>query len=60
MENKIIFVDNKYFKIVNILKLSNSYNLLGFYSKDKKTWFEHVSSITVSESEYFALIKQLF
>lgn len=54
MEKKQIILEYKgrYFLVQNYMKLSNSYNVLGFWGDDLQTWDKHVSTITLTEDEF--------
>jgi hypothetical protein len=57
MKNKIIKLqEGKYFLIMSVLKLSNSYNIIGFSSNDKKNWSTHVESMNISAIQFDSLV----
>lgn len=55
-EKKRIILEHKekgkYFLVQNYMKLSSTYNVLGFWGDDLQTWDEHVSTITLTEEEF--------
>lgn len=52
MNKKVVRIKNKYFLIMSSLKLKTSYNLLGFFSDDGKTWEKHVKTVNLTEVEF--------
>lgn len=52
-QKKVIFkYQGRYFLVQSYLKLSQYYNVIGFWSNDGSTWGTHVSSLNLTESEF--------